>query len=409
MEELENTRAQQKTSAPNEDLFCVLPWHNIYIDPAGNCKPCCLIRDFSSWGNIREDSLTEIWNNEKFRSFRKTILSSGPPKDLCTVCVQSDLSKTDSPRKRFNREISHNFSEILSETSSSGNYSKIELKAIDFRPSNLCNFKCRTCSPEFSSTWAKELDSSAKIENRSSVLSFSDEQLLTLEEIYFAGGEPLLMKEHYELLNRLIHLNRLHVRLRYNSNTSVLGFGSNSVTTLWQKFEHIHFSCSVDDFGSRAEYSRSGCNWDEIVQNVATIRQISPHVRVSPNITVSTLNILYLPEILPEFLRLGILDPNNPFDFTFNIVTHPEYFSPFILPLEYQRSTKEKLLHLFANWKQQFPRSSFFLYQSLIDQLGNQEFSKYRREFLKNIASVDAKRNEHFSTIYPELSSILGN
>jgi radical SAM protein with 4Fe4S-binding SPASM domain len=340
---MKNTPSAQNTLPK----FCVLPWHHIYVDPSGECKPCCLISTEKSWGNLNHSTLDKIWNNSYFTNFRKRILGGELPSDLCKTCIANENANTQSQRQRFLEELSFDFDKIQSTTSKDGIFPEIDLKLLDFRPSNLCNFKCRTCGPTYSSTWAKERKLKIPNTKLASPLKLSKDQIKNLEEVYFAGGEPLLMEEHYELLETLISMGKTKIRLRYNSNASVLGISNKSTIELWENFENIFFGCSIDETGDRAEYIRKGCSWRKIVENIHEIRSLSPHVRVTPNLTVSIFNILRLPEILEELLQVGILRADNPFDFTFNLVSSPEYFSPFILPLQYQQKGKGKIIGLF--------------------------------------------------------------
>lgn len=397
-----------KNKFPSNSLpanFCLLPWHHIFVDPMGECKPCCLIFTNKSWGNLNSSSLEEIWNNREFKEFRKRFLSGDFPKDACKICHLSEKGNIQSQRQRYLQDISIDYDKIKKLTTSEGVYPEIKFKIIDFRPSNICNFKCRTCGPVFSSSWAKEKNLDSSNPKAISPFHLTDDQLLELEEIYFAGGEPLLMQEHYDLLERLIKINKTNIRLRYNSNASVLGIQNRSVLNLWSYFDHVFFGCSIDDIKEQAEYLRKGCSWEKIVENINLIRKRVPHVRIAPNVTVSIFNILRLPEILDEFLRSGILQENNPFDFTFNTVHSPEYFSPYILPLELQINEKNRLIQFFEDWKKTYTDSTFFMYESFLAQLGKIELP-YSQVFLKNVREVDELRNERFESIYPELALV---
>jgi radical SAM protein with 4Fe4S-binding SPASM domain len=385
--------------------FCVLPWHHIYVDPAGECKPCCLINTNKSWGNLNENSLETIWNNQHFAKFRKQFLNGEISSDLCKVCVENEEGKIESERQRYIQDLSFDIESIVNETSPAGTFPKIDLKLLDFRPSNLCNFKCRTCGPIYSSAWAQEKQDFLAIK-LTSPFKIEDSQIRNLEEIYFAGGEPLLMREHYEILEKLISMGKTDTRLRYNSNASVLGVSNKSVIELWKQFDNVFFGCSLDETGERAEYLRKGCSWPKTVENILKIRTETPHVRITPNLTVSIFNILRLPEILDEFLQSGILQPTNPFDFTFNIVRSPEHFSPFILPIQYQEREKNRISEFFAQWKKNFPSSSFFLYDAFLAQLGKIEVPRSEM-FLRKVEEVDHIRNENFALLFPELKGIL--
>jgi radical SAM protein with 4Fe4S-binding SPASM domain len=53
-----------------EILCCPFPWHFIGIDPYGNVFPCGWWYHDGPLGNIRKQSLEEIWNNDLYRALR---------------------------------------------------------------------------------------------------------------------------------------------------------------------------------------------------------------------------------------------------------------------------------------------------------------------------------------------------
>jgi len=75
-----------QTGAPKSQFFCTSPWTTVYITATGLVQTCC----FSSriFGDLREQYLAEIWNGEKFRSYRKEILQGICP-DECKLCFHN--------------------------------------------------------------------------------------------------------------------------------------------------------------------------------------------------------------------------------------------------------------------------------------------------------------------------------
>jgi organic radical activating enzyme len=60
-----------------------------------------------------------------------------------------------------------------------------------------------------------------------------------VEQIYFAGGEPLLMEEHYHILEELVR-SRFDVRLIYNTNfTHTQSQRTFSVFEYWKQFDSV--------------------------------------------------------------------------------------------------------------------------------------------------------------------------
>lgn len=69
-----------KTFAPR----CIHPWMASYIYPDGSVWPCHTLG--YSAGNVRQDKFTNIWNNEKYKNYRKLMKKSLWP--VCTKCTE---------------------------------------------------------------------------------------------------------------------------------------------------------------------------------------------------------------------------------------------------------------------------------------------------------------------------------
>ena len=70
---------------PKVRTRCKQPWTMLVTDERGEVRPCCAIH-FVSFGNLSKDGFSEIWNGEKFRTFREKLLSEDPP-DKCKDCT----------------------------------------------------------------------------------------------------------------------------------------------------------------------------------------------------------------------------------------------------------------------------------------------------------------------------------
>jgi sulfatase maturation enzyme AslB (radical SAM superfamily) len=79
-----------------------------------------------------------------------------------------------------------------------------------------------------------------------------------LEQIYFAGGEPLMMEEHYRILKELVKREMFDVKLIYNTNFSRLTLKDDNVLDYWKLFNNVSIGASLDGMGPRAEYIRKG-------------------------------------------------------------------------------------------------------------------------------------------------------
>ena len=145
----------------------------------------------------------------------------------CTRCYEAEEHGFFSMRNSFNKHFGHHITEVLPETNYDGYANVFKLRYHDIRFSNLCNMKCRTCGDIFSNTWAVENnkrfnkpDNATLVfagRTETDMMSQIEQHIPHLEQVYFAGGEPLMMQEHYHLINELVKREMFHVK---NCNTT---------------------------------------------------------------------------------------------------------------------------------------------------------------------------------------------
>jgi radical SAM protein with 4Fe4S-binding SPASM domain len=405
---------------------CIYPWVGMYVDPAGDVYPCCVGNTDGSFGNVKNNSLIEIWNSTKYKDARKTMIEGKFPKS-CGECERLEKYGR-SVRNHANNHLGHNFP-IIESTELDGYLEKFELKYLDIRFSNICNFKCRYCGELLSSAWGQE---NRKVipENRPTVLHASDgnrklldqviEHLDHVEMIYFAGGEPLVNPEHYEILEFLVDNNLTHVKLWYNSNCSKLTHKVYNVIDMWKKFDFVYLQASLDSFGVRAEYMRHGTDWDVILKNLKEIRNNTTNVEIGINCVVSSLNILTLTDFLENLIQNEILPkPENyniekPVYINFYPLTNPIYFKIDALPLHILDQAVKKIDCFIEKYKQEkWPAGWSWENMSVLERLENlkntfikehtTENTELARHFKKEVSFRDSIRQENFTEVFPEL------
>jgi radical SAM protein with 4Fe4S-binding SPASM domain len=234
----EDLTEQQADRLMKSKTFCMLPWVHLHAFPDGRAYPCCLSEYFYPLGDLRKNTMKEIWNHEPYKIMRKNMLEDKSCKE-CTRCYEQEKHGAFSMRFDANRNYGHHIAEV-DQTKSDGTHPDFKIRYWDVRFSNLCNFKCRSCGPIFSSNWYND---HVKLYNRApdvlgrkmsrveytggdedSIIAQMEPHVPYLEQVYFAGGEPLIMKEHYALLEKLIEAGKTDVRIQYNTNFSELQF-----------------------------------------------------------------------------------------------------------------------------------------------------------------------------------------
>jgi organic radical activating enzyme len=172
------------------------------------------------------------------------------------------------------------------------------------------------------------------------------EYIEDVEEIYFAGGEPLIMEEHYQLIEELEKRKLYHILLRYNTNFSILNFKSKSILETWNKFKNVHVSASIDGSFTLGEKIREGFNWNQFIENRNKMIQICPDIYFEITPTVSTLNIENIPKLHQYLVNNNLLDINHIY---LNLLERPLQYNLKSLTLENKISAK-KTIQKHINW-----------------------------------------------------------
>ena len=375
--------------------FCIYPWTHIHAYPTGEVYPCCTAEyKAGPIGNARQDTLKEIWNSPAQKELRLNMLSE-TPNASCTRCYEQESAGFFSHRQSANKNHGHNIHKIHA-TDTSGKLDDMQLTYWDIRFSNLCNLRCRSCGHIFSSQWHQDQkkvvlnsywqevkgedwpsEPPATIEefntlpeNIQSELNneFSGEMIQKLkyvkslpvltyagrtetdmweqlephldyvEQVYFAGGEPLLMEEHYNILDELSRRGLYQVRLIYNTNFTHTNLKDRSVFEYWKKFNDISVGASLDAMGPRAEYIRKGTNWQQIEINRKKMLEICPDVDFYISPTLSILNALHIPEFHRNWVERGLICAQ---DLNVNILQDPLHYRIDIAPPAYKQQLTE--------------------------------------------------------------------
>jgi len=291
----------------------------------------------------------------------------------------------------------------------------MNLAYFDVRFSNLCNMKCRSCGPHFSSKWAEDYVGKPEITeiNHPEMWEEIEEILPTIEEVYFTGGESLFMPQHYRLLDMLIERG-LKPRLTYNSNATRLSLKGKHIKDYWQHFDHIFYCVSLDQVGPKAEYTRNGQTWDTVYNNLCYIRDnfeqgYDKGVVIQPNPTISVLNIMDLREIV-NFLFDNQLVTDYDINLS-NVLVGPDWLSITILPEHYKDAAKQKLELLkqdITDLKLYETRHNFLIngIDNIINFMYNKDDTHLIPRFREEMQKLDMKRGENFLRVFPELKDL---
>ena len=409
---IKDMTSKQEELLIKSDNFCMLPWMHLHAFPDGRAYPCCFALDKYSVGDLNKNSMEEVFNGKDMREMRLNMLSNKPSRQ-CGKCYDQEKSGFFSLRLSSNKHFGHNIG-MIDNTQADGTADFI-IKYWDIRFSNLCNFACRSCGTWFSSNWYedhKKLTGKppdhAKIMKVGRTADDIWNQMLTqfdhVEQFYFAGGEPLIMEEHYKILKELDRRKMYHVRLIYNTNFSKLIFKDMDVLELWNKFDSVSVGASLDAMGPRAEYMRKGTVWADIEANRKRMQELCPHVDFYISATVGLINALHVVDFHRTWSEQGYIKPQ---DFNFNLLQFPFWQRIDLLPESMKQKVKEKYESHIA-WlkpKDHLTRATKG-FQSGLDYMMRRDKFEQIEDFKSGMKKLDDIRNENILETFPELAEL---
>ena len=364
--------------------FCPVPWTSIMYNFDGTVKNC--IRSADPIGNIQDRPIEQILADDYMI---KADMHAGQKFARCDPCYDLEKEKNNfniiSDRVFYLKEL-RDVDNTLYDTMN------FALHTVDIRWSNLCNFACVYCGPEFSSKWASERGVTILTPKDQQVEKFKQyifQHAGQLKHVYLAGGEPLLMKENLEFLELLKRVNP-DVNLRINTNLSRV---NTRIFDLICTFKNVHWIVSVETIEEEYEYVRYGGSWPEFLTNLKVIQQY-PH-KITFNMLHFLLNYMSIFECVEYLQGLGF--HNN--SFVIGALLGPDYLNIRHLPknvLNLVRHTLKDKINQHPGYllENGFCNLLSYLDQPMIKDLTNS---------FEQLKIMDARRNQDSREIFKDL------
>tara|TARA_B100000989_G_C19524402_1_gene465972 strand:- start:1641 stop:2837 length:1197 start_codon:yes stop_codon:yes gene_type:complete len=391
-------------SRKESNVWCPLPWIGLSTNPDGTVMPCCLHWSSSNfWGNIKTQTYEEIMNSPKAKTMRKEMMNNIEPKG-CGRCYRKEEVLGESFRTileehhPWTKQVKDTVRDITDED---GTLKEVSAKYWDVRFSNICNMACIMCGPEFSSKWQAELKTvNGKILNnfddKNKTYEFIDNHAKNVQSIYFAGGEPLVMDEHYYILEKLIDMGRTDVNLHYNSNILKLTHKNKDSKELWKNFKRVSIAPSIDAMESQAEYIRYGTVWSQLQNNLFELRD-DPDIWVGPQVTVGVYNVIHFTKLIKFFLDNGLED------YDFNMIDGNSY-NIIHMPQSLKQEAKDNLISFANSLSAEHKKVFLSKSKQIVKKLNIQTTQTEHINFVKKIKEIDRTRNLNFTEHFPEIS-----
>lgn len=382
--------------------FCVMPWVHVHTRPNGDASPCCMWDMKNPIGNIKKNTIDEIANSDKLNSIRKNMIK-GMYNPSCVECNAKDASATNeiSHKVMQNKVFEKIIPELIQNTNDDGSIkTPFKMRYMNIRYSNLCNMSCRTCGSHSSSLWAQEQNSSIPVvkitDSNPKYLEEIFERLFEVESINFAGGESILIPEHWIVLDKLLELNRLDVKIGYVTNLSKLTYQNKNILDYAKKFNNFTMRGSIDASHARAELYRNGTHWPTIEKNLKEIRKSDINFKV--NCTVGAMNIWHAPDLQRYLIENDLIGKN---EFFINMLIQSEMQSAKILPLHYKTIVSDKI-QKHKEWLQTQGIDDS-QWSVAIKFMFSQDHSHLLDNFISYNIRLDKIRNQNTFATFPEL------
>jgi MoaA/NifB/PqqE/SkfB family radical SAM enzyme len=399
----------------NKHSWCVNADHAMSGNNVGTTKICCMYRDEDLQHSLGSEPIQISFNQESFKEVRKA-LGEGIRHDKCSWCFEEEDAGRKSKRQRDNEK----YIDWLSK----GKAPYKGLAKFELNLGNTCNLKCRTCGEHSSSTWMEEsykvyehtryptyklfADSMKKYhqhyDDESPFWDDLEANLDTIKQFDFYGGEPFMSKKMWRILEVAVEKGYAgDMEIHYATNGTQW---PEEKIQIFKHFKHVHLSFSTDGIGAGFEYMRHPANWDEVKENMRKAVEFRdtgcPQLYLGWCITLSTLNIYSLPEILEEHAKHF-----KDFGPYLNLVHGPIWYNVAQLPPNIKTEVVERL--------ESIPRDSVDTYMYDYHIPGIINFIKQGEstpgvweQFKERTKTHDEYRNEKFSDVYPEYAKLIG-
>jgi MoaA/NifB/PqqE/SkfB family radical SAM enzyme len=430
------------------NTFCPLPWIHLATRPNGDVRVCCTanasgagIEDVKDAGlvkqdgmnmNLREHTIEQVWNSQFMRDTRLQMLDNKIPSS-CTKCFKEESSGITSKRQWETNVWQQrlDIDSIVAETSKDGSL-PVSIPYFDLRLGNMCQLKCIMCSPHDSSSWIKEwklqypkyktielkkdqewdIDFDYTWYQKGTFLDDMRSNAHNIRELYFAGGEPLLIPEHYKILEFMIETGAANeCVLRYNSNGLEL---PEKLFELWTHFKEVKFNFSIDAVGERNEYIRYPSKWVDVVTNLERLDDTPNNITVNIACAVQLLNVMTISELVhwkesKNFKKIN-LPPYGAGLVGTHLVYLPSYLNVRVLPQHF-KDRVAKQVEYFCSRRlidTEFISNPYGLkrWRGLVQYMMAEDWSNKLPMLEDYLTTTDTQRSADFRKTFPELQHL---
>lgn len=396
--------------------ICMLPWVSIETSPLGTVRPCCMAHEeitdeAGNKYNLTETNLETVYHSQYMQTLRQQFRAGEKPA-TCNRCWEEEAAGRDSKRIHSQVRLKELYKQV-----DWANDDPDQLWFVDLKLGNICNLKCRICGSWSSSKWAEEemkylpegsdkkkhiaytwLKQGAWPRKTETFWENMRSLLPNIKYFEFTGGEPWMIKEHFDLLQYAVDTgDSQHIDIHYNTNATQYPGGH---WDLWKNFGRVDIAFSVDNVGARFEYERYGANWQEsniIIDEVHIMKRLSaPNITTQLCFTINIQNVYYLDELLAWAAT-------KPFGSVyFNMMHGPEHMSVQYMTPTARELVLDKLKTTF--WSRPDHQAEIDSVINFIEAGPGSDGT----EFLRKMKQTDEYRKQNFMDTHEEIARAMG-
>lgn len=435
--------------------WCPLPWLGLNVRNNGDVRICCnanvsanqglVTKEDGTFYNLGKDSIQDFRNADLMKDIRISMLK-GEYHDSCIRCkreAESGMeSRADWERDIWRHRLTEETAKTLTASDGTIDTDMNPIKYMDLRFGNLCNLKCRMCGPTDSNMWYEDTvklwgpqytDSGTKIKlvknakgkHEPDVDIYSwyenptfwkdlEDQILVVERLYIVGGEPLMINQHYEFLQKCIDANRADkIVIEYNTNITNI---PERAWKIWKHFERVQIGMSVDAIGPINDYIRNPSKWHKIEENMSKLDNAEGKFKIWWAATIQAYNLIHLPEMMMWKIEQNFKRINVEVEHKSVISPHPLHNPKFLNIKIFPKESKQWIETYFEEWKNTAKdRISNPLHykhfckilDTYVKYMWAEDYSNELEKFWHYTKTLDASRKENLRAVSPKTWELL--
>jgi len=386
-----------------------LPWNHLLFKQKGTVQACC-----ETWDTQFKpaESILATANLDIMKQLRLDLLDDDTVPSMCHKCYNREKFQDFSVRINSIRIHPHWTPESAQAvTSADGSVDNFHLEHLDIRWSNLCNYKCRFCGIQSSNMWLKDaqllgIEPNLVKNNYNPKTGIAEydmdwEDLKThlpyVKYVKLAGGEPTIMTGTYQLLEEMDRIGNRDVMISLITNGTTVQYGKHDLLELLGRFKDVRIQISLEAFGARHEWSRSGKkDWDIIEKNMEKFQLYgnANNWKINIHSGISWINMYHLADFVKKY---------DTMDFVFNMVTTPKEMSMVNFYKSDLQTCSDHYAKLLKEKNNSRVNKHLFQIKKVIDHgLKNTKEDIDLDEFRRVHGILDESRQQSFAESYPE-------